>query len=440
MAEVNLSASLSKRSRSTDSRVSAGQCSEASDADGKSAQSKGGQSIPTYLDQPAKYVRDKFNELEWMERHRRAAGALSQDPSHKWTLDTSPQVKARNRYGDVQAWENCRVHLKVPAGECDFINASPIVLKDPETDGEYKYIASQGPKRDRLADFWNMIYYEAGEVAVLVMLTQTVESGKEKCAQYFPQDLGSPTFEFSSPRTDLSVDREDAVSPADHFSGSVTLLNMSYDESIRSHVSELELRVGSNTKTVWHFLFAGWSDYGTPEGPDRDALLNLMTATAEKAQSFSNPRIVHCSAGVGRTGTFIALDHLLRQLRSGQLLNTADKSADEIFNTVNRLREQRMLMVYNAFQYQFIYDVLKEQTQIKLGIEAAPVEPRPQKIAKADDGMFKPELVALSPADITTAAEPEDSEDSDEEDEDKGKNEDDDDDDEDDDDEDDDED
>lgn len=78
-----------------------------------------------------------------MERHRRAAGALSQDPSHKWTLDTSPQVKARNRYGDVQAWENCRVHLKVPAGECDFINASPIVLKDPETDGEYKYIASQ---------------------------------------------------------------------------------------------------------------------------------------------------------------------------------------------------------------------------------------------------------------------------------------------------------
>ncbi|KAM5441318.1 tyrosine protein phosphatase 1 [Microsporum ferrugineum] len=407
MAEVNLSASLSKRSRSTDSRVSAGQCSDASDADGKSVHGK--PAIPSYLTQPAKYVRDKFSELEWMERHRRAAGALSQDPSHKWTLDTSPQVKARNRYGDVQAWENCRVHLKVPDGECDFINASPIVLKDPETDGEYKYIASQGPKRDRLADFWNMIYHEAGEVAVLVMLTQTVESGKEKCAQYFPQDMENPIFEFSSP----SVAQDSENPPAAHFSGSVTLLNTSYDESIRSNVSELELRVGSSTKTVWHFLFAGWSDYGTPEGPDRDALLNLMTATAEKAKSFSNPRIVHCSAGVGRTGTFIALDHLLRQLRSGQLLNTNDKSADVIFNTVNRLREQRMLMVYNAFQYQFIYDVLKEQTQIKLGIEAAPIEPRPQKIAKPDDGMFKPELVALSPADISTADEPEDEEDED---------------------------
>ncbi|EFE40755.1 hypothetical protein TRV_04528 [Trichophyton verrucosum HKI 0517] len=299
-----------------------------------------------------------------MERHRRAAGALSQDPAHKWTLDTSPQVKARNRYGDVQAWENCRVHLKVPAGECDFINASPIVLKDPETDGEYKYIASQGPKRDRLADFWNMIYHEAGEVAVLVMLTQTVESGKEKCAQYFPQDMENPTFEFSSHST--------TEPPAAHFSGSVTLLNTIYDESIRSNVSELELRVGSNTKTVWHFLFAG--------------------------------------AGVGRTGTFIALDHLLRQLQSGQLLKADDKSADAVFNTVNRLREQRMLMVYNAFQYQFIYDVLKEQTQIKLGIQSAPIEPRPQKIAKPDDGMFKPELVALSPADIGSAAEPDDPE------------------------------
>ncbi|EFQ98129.1 tyrosine-protein phosphatase 2 [Nannizzia gypsea CBS 118893] len=400
MAEVNLSASLSKRSRSTDSRGSAGQCSEASDTDSKQAHGK--QAVPSYLNQPAKYVRDKFSELEWMERHRRAAGALSQDPTHKWTLDTSPQVKARNRYGDVQAWDNCRVHLKVPAGECDFINASPIVLKDPETDGEYKYIASQGPKRDRLADFWNMIYHEAGEVAVLVMLTQTVESGKEKCAQYFPQDMENPIFEFSS--------HSATESPTAHFSGSVTLKNTTYDESIRSNVSELELRVGSDTKTVWHFLFAGWSDYGTPEGPDRDALLNLMTATAEKAKSFSNPRIVHCSAGVGRTGTFIALDHLLRQLQSGQLLSADDKSADAIFNTVNRLREQRMLMVYNAFQYQFIYDVLKEQTQIKLGIQSAPIEPRPQKIAKPDDGMFKPELVALSPADINTAAEPDDPE------------------------------
>ncbi|EGD84071.2 hypothetical protein H112_07756 [Trichophyton rubrum D6] len=247
-----------------------------------------------------------------------------------------------------------------------------------------------------------MIYHEAGEVAVLVMLTQTVESGKEKCAQYFPQDMENPTFEFSSHST--------TEPPAAHFSGSVTLLNTTYDESIRSHVSELELRVGSNTKTVWHFLFAGWSDYGTPEGPDRDALLNLMTATAEKAKSFSNPRIVHCSAGVGRTGTFIALDHLLRQLQSGQLLKEDDNSADAVFNTVNRLREQRMLMVYNAFQYQFIYDVLKEQTQIKLGIQSAPIEPRPQKIAKPDDGMFKPELVALSPADIGSAAEPDDPE------------------------------
>lgn len=68
---------------------------------------------------------------------------MSNDPSHRWALEGDPEVKARNRYSNVQAWANSRIHLKVPEGECDFINASPIILKDSVTQGERRYIATQ---------------------------------------------------------------------------------------------------------------------------------------------------------------------------------------------------------------------------------------------------------------------------------------------------------
>lgn len=88
-------------------------------------------------------IHDKFEALEWMQRTRLAEGMLSKDPSHPFALESDPKVKARNRYINVQAWANCRVHLRVPDGECDFINASPITLKDSVTQEERKYIATQ---------------------------------------------------------------------------------------------------------------------------------------------------------------------------------------------------------------------------------------------------------------------------------------------------------
>lgn len=143
-------------------------------------------------------------------------------------------------------------------------------------------------------------------------------------------------------------------------------MECNFDENARSEVRKLELTVGSQPKIVWHFLFAGWADFAKPEGDDREALLELLRLSASKCTS-NNPRVVHCSAGVGRTGTFIALDHLLRELESGQILNITDAETDPVFETVNQMREQRMMMVYNEMQLQFIYEVLREQTNLKLG-------------------------------------------------------------------------
>jgi protein-tyrosine phosphatase len=132
-------------------------------------------------------------------------------------------------------------------------------------------------------------------------------------------------------------------------------------------------------KEIQHLLFVGWPDFSVPEGENRNAMLNLINksaslnqpATLPTSSSFpldaasdsavthtSNPRIVHCSAGVGRSGTFIALDFLLAHLERGNLDSVPDH-VDPILDTVNAMRKQRMMMVQSEAQFLFLYDVMR---------------------------------------------------------------------------------
>ncbi|KAL3475023.1 protein-tyrosine phosphatase-like protein [Aspergillus californicus] len=337
-----------------------------------------------------------------MQRTRIMEGSQADDPSHRWALEADPEIRARNRYANVQAWANCRIHLRVPEGECDFINASPILLRDSVSLEERKYIATQGPKLDDLYHFWHMVFHESDEVAVVVMLTQTMESGREKCSQYFPLDFENPTMLLRTDDGDPFVDGDEHQSEDEDVFGQITLLESTWNAECRSEIRQLQLTVGSESKIVWHFLFAGWADYSKPVGEDRDALLELINQSASKS-SRQNPRFVHCSAGVGRTGTFIALDHLLQELESGQLLKVTDPETDPVFETVDQMREQRMMMVYNEMQLIFIYEVLREQADLLLdktyGLSRHKSDTRSAKIAKlSDEASYlpapKPELEA----------------------------------------------
>ena len=218
-----------------------------------------------------------------------------------------------------------------------------------------------------------MIWHETGDVAIIVMLTPMEESGREKCFQYFP--LTAETSPLKIKATGL------ADSPSE---GEVAFVEHVQHGS-NTQVRKLHLTIGSVTKSVWHLLFTAFPDFGVPEAEDRAELLDLVKLSVQKNSQPRNPRIIHCSAGVGRSGTFIALEYLLSQLESGAIVK-AKAEEDPIFNLVHRLREQRMMMVQSEIQYQFLYEVLGEELQ-KQRIESSTSGQPSPKLMKLTGGM-----------------------------------------------------
>ncbi|OJD38135.1 protein-tyrosine phosphatase [Diplodia corticola] len=296
-------------------------------------------------------ITEKFETLGWQERKRIAEGALQTNSPSRWSRVTGGLVAQRNRYMNVDPFAANRVQLKVPEGHDDYINASPIIVRSAKTGAVKKYIATQGPKDNTHHHMWRMIWHECASPAVIVMLTQPYEGGREKCYQYYPDSMESPP---------IIVNEHDEF--GDEVVFEITLLSVHEDDRSRSTVRELEIkdRASGETKKVWHFLWPVWPDFGVPEGPYKHLLANLIPLSEEKNTDESSPRIVHCSAGVGRSGTFIALDHLLTELNAGALDDVPD-GKDPVEETVEALRAQRMMMVQQDSQFALIYKTLREK-------------------------------------------------------------------------------
>ncbi|KAF4545697.1 Protein-tyrosine phosphatase 2 [Lasiodiplodia theobromae] len=294
---------------------------------------------------------EKFESLGWQERKRIAEGALQTNSPSQWARMTGGLVAQRNRYMNVDPFAANRVQLKVPEGHDDYINASPIIIRSSKTGAAKNYIATQGPKDNTHHHLWRMIWHECASPAVIVMLTQPYEAGREKCYQYYPDNMESPP---------IIVNEHDEF--GDEVVFEVSLVSVREDEKSRSTLRELEIkdRASGKTKKVWHILWPVWPDFGVPEGPHKHLLVNLIPLSEEKNAGEENPRIVHCSAGVGRSGTFIALDHLLAELEAGALDDVPD-GKDPVEETVEILRSQRMMMVQQDSQFALIYETLREK-------------------------------------------------------------------------------
>ncbi|KAH0609517.1 uncharacterized protein H6S33_013003 [Morchella sextelata] len=314
--------------------------------------------IPRFLLQSHNEIRRKFLELDYLQGERLTQSLVNTHEDSKWRLDDSPEVSSRNRYSNIAAWEYNRIKLKVPEEHCDYINASPITLTSRKDDSVKRYICTQGPKEGQFNHIWRMIWHETDDVAVIVMLTKTFELGRDKCFQYFPEKVEDEAW---------AINGDDEF--GDGFSATIKCVEKTKDKRSSCTVRKLILKVGDKEKTVWHLLFKGWPDFHVPEGEDRNALLETVKLANEKNSGPHNPLIVHCSAGVGRSGTFVTLDHFIREIDAGAI--AADEREDLIFETVNQLREQRMYMVQSHMQYEFLYQVLKEKFQ-RRGKSASP--------------------------------------------------------------------
>ena len=222
-----------------------------------------------------------------------------------------------------------------------------------------------------------MVWQETEDRVVVVMLTKTVEKGRVESLQYFPFGHDSSPAEYAD--TD-STDDFTAVLTFKYIDSDVTRsltirgieMGVKFESQNRWRANETHINQESAplSRVVHHYHFEGWSDFTLPERDDRKALIDLCGITrSDELENNGTPRIIHSGSGSGRTGTFIALDFLLGELNKGSL-EDGEADTDIVFDTVDSLRKQRMLMAQTPEMYHFLYDTLREELTLKLESDA----------------------------------------------------------------------
>ncbi|KAL2752099.1 hypothetical protein ACRALDRAFT_1072984 [Sodiomyces alcalophilus JCM 7366] len=383
--------------------------------------------MPLFLDQSVDDIEAKFTFLPF------AVPPPDPDPNSICPFNFYRQTDMRrgvmDRYTNIKPYNHNRVRLRVPDSTLDYVNASPVTVPAVSQNlPPLRYIAMQGPTRPTVDFVWRMLAEQtrSDRPVVIVQLTTMVEDQHEKCFPYLP---------MSTEEDPWILNRKDGW--GDGWRADVRCESLQELEKGAIQLRKLILRVhpplhrGENAEpeddeededeedggaslgdgedreqakpeewTIWHFYYTRWPDFGAPALEDLESFLALMrlsrdyntgnapqqhngkppqpSAQARKEEE-ANPRIIHCSAGVGRTGTFVALEHLKRALDAGALANrdgslnmtlSAEDAAyavdddddfpDPIVQTVLRLREQRLLMVQSPDQFLFLYQTLRQ--------------------------------------------------------------------------------
>ncbi|CAG5103637.1 Similar to PTPN11: Tyrosine-protein phosphatase non-receptor type 11 (Gallus gallus) [Cotesia congregata] len=266
-----------------------------------------------------------------------------------------PENRAKNRYKNILPFDHTRVKLKdvdpnVPGA--DYINANYIKNEEREGSGTGAvasndssafnkcYIATQGCLPNTIQDFWHMVYQE--NTQVIVMTTKEMERGKNKCARYWPEE-----GEVAEYGNEWKVRALARTSTADY--------------TLREFLLQGNKPNFSEPRRIYHYHFQAWPDHGVPSDPG--CVLNFLHDVNARQDSISaslnsngqtpatvGPILVHCSAGIGRTGTFIVIDMILDQIKQHGL----DCEID-IQRTIQRVRSQRSGMVQTEAQYKFVY-------------------------------------------------------------------------------------
>ncbi|OXB69015.1 hypothetical protein ASZ78_012843 [Callipepla squamata] len=234
-----------------------------------------------------------------------------------------PWNRSKNRFPNIKPYNNNRVKLMPDAGipGSDYINASYVsgYLCPNE------FIATQGPLPGTVGDFWRMVWETRAKT--LVMLTQCFEKGRIRCHQYWPED-NKPVTVF----------------------GDIVITKLMEDIQIDWTIRDLKIERHGDFMMVRQCNFTSWPEHGVPE--TTAPIIHFVKLIRASRAHDNTPMVVHCSAGVGRTGVYIALDHLTQHIN--------DHDFVDIYGLVAELRSERMCMVqnlvrFNSAQYIFLH-------------------------------------------------------------------------------------
>ncbi|XP_062316117.1 tyrosine-protein phosphatase non-receptor type 11b isoform X2 [Osmerus eperlanus] len=255
-----------------------------------------------------------------------------------------PENKSKNRYKNILPFDTTRVEIREADTEVpgsDYINANYIKsLHDEGRHDEGKvFIATQGCLQNTVIDFWKMVYQE--NTHVIVMTTKEMERGRvgshtvaNKCVRYWP-DLNA-TKEFGK----VSVKNVEERPAQDYILRELEVMRLDRREPVRY---------------IWHYQYLSWPDHGVPNEPG--GVLSFLEQVNRTQASIpdTGPIVVHCSAGIGRTGTIIVIDILI------DIINRQGLDCDiDIPKTIQRVRQQRSGMVQTEAQYKFIYMAVQQ--------------------------------------------------------------------------------
>ncbi|GFS48396.1 receptor-type tyrosine-protein phosphatase kappa [Trichonephila clavipes] len=248
---------------------------------------------------------------------------LRPGPQKSCVVGMKPENKPKNRYQDLLPYDDSRVILQKHKNDpnSDYINASYV-------DGYKKgtrYICTQGPLDTTIVDFWRMIWQE--DVNVIVMTANIIEGGKKKCEKYWPDKI--------SKVADIIITLQNEMSFIDYTTRNFKLQKVGV----------------SGHRIVRQYQYTAWPDHGVPTYAP--ALLNMLKniQTFQKIQQKRTPWVLHCSAGVGRSGTVMLLDSALE-------MSLAEGKVD-VLGILYRMRQQRMNLIETE-QYAFVYRALVE--------------------------------------------------------------------------------
>nr|XP_033819363.1 tyrosine-protein phosphatase non-receptor type 1 isoform X1 [Geotrypetes seraphini] len=246
-----------------------------------------------------------------------------------------PENKNRNRYRDVSPFDHSRIKLQ--QGDNDYINASLIKMEEAQR----SYILTQGPLPNTCGHFWEMVWEQKSRG--VVMLNRVIEKGSIKCAQYWPK---KEEKEMIFEDTNLKL----------------TLIS----EDIKSYYTvrqlELENINSQETREILHFHYTTWPDFGVPESPA--SFLNFLFKVRESGSLNveHGSIVVHCSAGIGRSGTFCLVDTCLLLMDKRK-----DPSSVGIKQVLLEMRKYRMGLIQTSDQLRFSYLAVIEGAKFIMG-------------------------------------------------------------------------